>query len=978
MVLLPGTAFVELAIRAGDEVGCPVLEELLIEAPLVLPEQGAVTLQITVGDPDDGGRRTVDVYGRDDAQDEGAWTRHATGRLTGAESPAAFELTAWPPAEAEPVDLAGFYDSLGEAGYEYGPAFQGLRKVWKRGEEVYAEVATPAETTKPAGFGIHPALLDASLHSMNFTSLAESADGRNLLPFAWNGVTLYASGASTLRVRTTYTGSDTLSLDVADQTGAPVASIASLTLRPAASNQAATVNSLFHVSWSTAHLPEAPETDQENWDAVEVPAGPGDLAGVRATVGQVLRTLQDWLAEEKPEDARLVIVTRNAVAVHEPEEVRDPAAAAVWGLIRSAQSEDPDRVVVIDLDDHAESRAAVPAVVASGEPQAAIRAGVVSIPRLTRTTVGDRQSASLEPEGTVLITGGTGTLGAVVARHLVAEHGVRQLLLVSRRGSAADGVADLEAELAGLGAQVRVAACDAADRDALAALLASVPADRPLTAVVHAAADLDDGVVSALTPQRLDTVFRPKIDAAVNLHELTEGLDLAAFVLFSSGAGVLGNPGQANYAAANAFLDALAYQRRAQGLPAVSLAWGLWEQVTGLTRNLGQADHGRLASGGLRALTSDEGMALFDAGLRSDEALLVPMHLDVTAVRASREAVPALLRTLTGRAGRRSVQDVAADADSLLHRLAGLSDKEQSRVLVELVRAEAAVVLRHATTDMIEADRAFSDVGYDSLTSVELRNRLNAASGVHLPATLLFDYPTPLAVAGYLKERLSGRRAPVAPVAVETSTVDDPIAIVGMSCRFPGGVSSPEELWDLVSGAGDAIGPFPEDRGWDIESLYDPDVEHRGTSYVREGGFLKNAAEFDAGFFGISPREALAMDPQQRLLLETSWEAFERAGIDPTSLRGSDVGVFAGVMYQGYLPEAGLVPEEIEGYLGTGNSGSVASGRVSYSMGFEGPALTVDTACSSSLVAIHLAVQSLRRGECSMALAGGVTVMATP
>ncbi|UJW29897.1 type I polyketide synthase [Saccharothrix sp. AJ9571] len=972
VVLVPGTALVELAIRAGDAVGCPVVEELVIEAPLVLPAQGAVAIQVVAGDPDETGRRPVSVYGRDDTED-GVWIRHAAGTLTATEPVADFDLAVWPPAEAEPVDLTGFYESLAEAGYEYGPMFQGLQKVWTLGGEVYAEVAATG-TADTTGFGLHPALLDAALHSMNFTALAETAGQRKLLPFAWSGVALYASGASDLRVRATHLGGDSLSLAVADQTGAPVAAIGSLTLR-SATTSGVTASSLFEVNWTTAQL-ALPE-DQGNWDIVEVATEPGDPAGVRATTGRVLATVQNWLAEEKPEDARLVILTRNAVAVHRPDEVRDLAAAAAWGLIRSAQSEHPDRIVVIDLDDHDESRAVVPAVVASGEPQAAIRSGMISVPRLARTVAADNPPVELAPEGTVLITGGTGTLGAVLARHLVTEHGVRNLLLVSRRGPAADGAADLTAELAALGAQTRIAACDAADRDALAELLATIPAEQPLTAVVHAAATLDDGVVSALTPDRLDTVLRPKVDAAVNLHALTEKLDLAAFVLFSSGAGVLGNPGQANYAAANAFLDALAQQRRARNLPAVSLAWGLWEQVTGLTQGLEQTDHGRLAGGGLKALTSEEGMALFDAGLRGDEAVLVPMHLDFAAIRAQRGPVPALLRTSAGRQGRRAVQEAAAEADSLVQRLAGMPEKEQNRVLLDLVRAEAAVVLRHPTADLIEPDRAFNEVGYDSLTSVELRNRLTAASGIRLPATLLFDHPTPSAVAAYLKEELSGKRVAVAPVAF-AAPVDDPIAIVSMSCRLPGGVASPEDLWELVSSEVDAITGFPADRGWDLDRLYDPDQDHRGTSYVREGGFLDGATEFDAGFFGISPREALAMDPQQRLLLESSWEALERAGIDPASLRGSDVGVFAGVMYQGYLPDAGSAPEEIEGYIGTGNSASVVSGRVSYSLGFEGPALTIDTACSSSLVAIHLAAQALRRGECSMALAGGVTVMATP
>ncbi|WP_184549021.1 type I polyketide synthase, partial [Streptosporangium becharense] len=593
-----------------------------------------------------------------------------------------------------------------------------------------------------------------------------------------------------------------------------------------------------------------------------------------------------------------------------------------------------------------------------------------------------------DPAGTVLVTGGTGTLGGLVARHLAGVHGVRHLVLTSRRGHDAQGVAELEAELAGLGAEVTVAACDVADREALAALLAAVPADRPLTGVVHTAGVLDDGVIGTLTADRLETVLRPKVDAAWHLHELTRGLDLSAFVLYSSAAGVFGDAGQANYAAANAFLDALAAHRRAHGLPATSLAWGFWEQRSGMSTHLTDADVARMERSGARALSSEEGMALFDAGRALDEALLVPIHLDLAALRTRTDTLPALLRGLVRTSTRREVTASATPADGspLQQRLAGLPETERDRMLVSLVRAQAATVLGYSDTDAVESTRAFKELGFDSLTAIELRNKINAATGLRLPATLVFDYPTPAALAEHLKERLLGATAgttataPAAPDAraVTAPADDDPIAIVAMSCRYPGGVDSPEALWRLLAEGGNAISEFPTDRGWDLERLFDPDPTRHGTSYAREGGFMHDAGQFDAGFFGISPREALATDPQQRLLLEASWEVLERAGIAPDTLKGSATGVFVGATATGYATGLATLPEGVEGYLLTGNSSSVMSGRVSYVLGLEGPAVTVDTACSSSLVALHLACDSLRRGESTLALAGGVTVVSTP
>ncbi|MEU2065267.1 beta-ketoacyl synthase N-terminal-like domain-containing protein, partial [Streptomyces sp. NPDC013455] len=512
-------------------------------------------------------------------------------------------------------------------------------------------------------------------------------------------------------------------------------------------------------------------------------------------------------------------------------------------------------------------------------------------------------------------------------------------------------------------------------------LLDAVPAEHPLTGVVHTAGVLDDGVIGALTPERLAGVFGPKAAAAAHLDELTRTLDLTVFAVYSSGAGLFGSAGQGNYAAANAYLDGLMARRRAAGLPAVSLAWGLWEQSTGLTAHLSETDQARMSRGGVRALTPAEGLALFDTALGAGQALVVPIKLDLRAARADAAAggtVQPLMRGLI-RVTRQAARTTAADRSGggLADRLAGLDPAEQEALLLDVVRGQVATVLGHAGADQVKAEKAFKDAGFDSLTSVELRNRIREATGLGLPTTVVFDYPTPLALARHLHSHFGHvTAAPAAPEpAVATADPGEPIAIVGMACRLPGGVTSPEGLWELVAEGRDALSGFPSDRGWDLEGLFDADPGRVGTSYVDQGGFLHDAGLFDAGFFGISPREALAMDPQQRLLLETSWEALERAGIDPLSLKGTDVGVFSGVMTQGY-GFGGELPAELAGFTATGSAGSVASGRVSYVFGLEGPAVTVDTACSSSLVAIHLAAQALRNGECSMALAGGATILA--
>jgi acyl transferase domain-containing protein/NADPH:quinone reductase-like Zn-dependent oxidoreductase/acyl carrier protein len=1098
-VVLPGAAFLELALHVCAQSGCELVQELTLEAPLALRESNPVAIQLSVGALDESGCRTLAIYSRllsdlDDEQlSEQGWTCNASGVLARSELDARppgwlpdgdTGVTNWPPIDAVSLPLDGLYDRLAESGLDYGRAFQGLNGVWRRGDELFAEVSLSEEQWGDAGsYGLHPALLDAALHAVLADGQLDEG-GPPRLPFCWRDVSLRATGSTMARVHLCVIEDGSLSLKLTDGAGLPVASVGSVTAREIRPERIAAAlsgydPSLFQVAWTK--LPSAEKTpvrkvvllgshpawldDREDMetDAPELhsdlasllraldeglptPAvvmaadlaledGRTDHPGASAHYGvkRVLTLLQTWLAEERLIDARLVLLTESAVPTCSQDGAPDLVVASIWGLVRSAQAENPGRFVLVDIDDARASWGLLHAALGLDEPQLALRGGDVLVPRLVaaedgggvgrrvdlslgdlarpasngargRVGVEDR-FAALGAGDSVLITGGTGLLGSLVARHLVAKRGVLNLVLASRGGLAVPGARDLQDELERLGARVTVVACDVRDRDDLAALIGSTSEHSRLGAVIHAAGVLDDGVLDALTPERIDRVLSPKVDAAWHLHELTKDLELSAFVLFSSAAGIFGAPGQGGYAAANSFLDALAAQRRAQGLPGVSIAWGLWASPSGMTDHLDGVDSERIRRFGLRTLQVEEGLGLFDsayeladvrsreqscgsigaskedqAGIAVDgrsEAMVIAAPLGYAMLRAQARdgRLPALLRGLV-RSPLRRVSSGASD--SLGQRLQALSDEERRRAMLELVGRETAAVLGHSTPAAIQHERTFKELGFDSLLAVELRNRLSAATKLRLSATLIFDHPTTAVLAEHLLDRLTGSKARIGARQTMGST-SEPIAIVGMACRYPGGVRSPEDLWELVSSGGDGISGFPEDRGWDLDASHDPDLAGTDSSYVHEGGFLYDADEFDPLFFGIGPSEALAMDPQQRLMLEVSWEAVEAAGIDPTSLKGSATGVLVGVMYQDYF--VGIhqrAPLPIRGYLGVGSTSSVVSGRVAYTLGLQGPALSVDTACSSSLVSLHLACQALRAGECDMALAGGVTVLASP
>ncbi|WP_216897305.1 type I polyketide synthase [Nocardia alni] len=723
--LVPATAFLEMTLLAAERVGSNHIDELTLLAPLPLPESARVEIQTALGAADDEGMRIVTIHAR--VAPHGEWTLHAQASLSSRRGASPLvPVHNWPPDNATEVDLEHRYRELAAAGYRYGPAFRGARRIYLRDEEIFSVVSTPGGID-PGGYRIHPAVLDAALHPLASTT------GPTRLPFSWRGITAHGPAGGELRVRLSLTGIDAATLEIVDAAGRPVLSVDELVLRPidTAAFASGSGDDRYRLDWV---LPGSRGTSLHHPTPRWFDVGEHDPtpAGVRAAIEVTLRRMRAWLADE--DSGVLGIRTRGAVAV-DGQSVTDPAGAAVWGLVRSAQTEHPERFLLLDTDDS--PIGPLPA----DEPQIAARAGELRVPRLTGTAA-QPTGAPWPTEGTVLITGAGGALGGLVARHLVARHGVRRLLLLGRGPIDADG----------LDADVSIVQCDVADRDSLSRALDSIPAAHPLTAVVHAAGIADDGLLENLTPEQFERVLRPKVDGAWNLHELTRDLPLSAFVLFSSVAGILGAAGQANYAAANAYLDALARIRNTQGLPATATAWGLWARRSGVSAHLTEADYSRLTRGGLLALTDADGLELLDIACAAADPAPVLIALDRTAIDP--DAAPPPLRALA-RPRRIPVPHIRHEPAvlSLPARFAALDAAGRRDLIHDLVHELAAAVLGH-TDEMATVNRTFAELGFDSLTGMELRTRLAAATGLRLPATLVFDHPTPDALAAHLHARL--------------------------------------------------------------------------------------------------------------------------------------------------------------------------------------------------------------------------------
>ncbi|HEY5195316.1 MAG TPA: type I polyketide synthase [Solirubrobacteraceae bacterium] len=932
LVLVPGTTFVEIALRAGAEVECEVLQDLIFETPLVLAEQGAMRVQVTLGAPDESGRRAIGIFSSPDGASsvDETWTRHARGLLVPASAESTsleeqvrlFAAGSWPPAGAEPVAIDDLYDYFAGVGLEYGPSFLGVRAAWRRGSEAFTEVRLPeSQRASTRHYGIHPALLDCALQAGGVLMRTEGPATLEsaVLPFAWSRVRLHSEGTASLRVRIAQLETGGMSLLVADEQGHPVLSAESVVVRKVSAKQLTELQSddrrsLLHIEWipvtsgegsltaaaanewallgehtrdclSASDRQETVNGDGPRPDVYSSPKALGDaieqgapppgavlvhveapaLAGLsdsppaatRQMLKSALSLVREWVEDDRLIGSRLVFTTRGAVSTTDREGVSDLAGGALWGLMRSVQSEYPGRFVLLDLDGSDVTLSTLDAALSADEQQIALRGGEPLAARLRRVganlsgisagaATGQPGSESVEIErsvaeigvcaeggpGTVLITGGTGALGSLLARHLVQEHGVRSLVLASRRGEQAPGAEELGAELAELGAQVAIVACDVSNRDELAELIDSVPGEFPLSAVVHAAGALEDGTVDSMTSARLERVLAPKLDSAWHLHELTAKCELSAFILFSSSTGTLGGPGQSNYAAANAFLDSLAALRHERDLPAISMAWGWWEVTEGMAGNLSKADRTRMERAGMLALSAEQGLALFDAAYALGEPFVIPARLDAAGLRRQARGgfIPSLLRGLVrvparGRDG----------AGSLARRLASTPTSERERVALEEVSSEVASVLGHDSAEAIDPHRAFNELGFDSLAAVELRNRLASASGLRLPATLVFDHPTAADLTNFLLEQISPQIGETPGAGAGELDVRNALAAIPFArLREAGVMDTLLQLAGLLDGSAKQV----DEDDVEVASIDEMDVESLVKMTLEDDGVL--------------------------------------------------------------------------------------------------------------------------------------------
>ncbi|MEU8976124.1 type I polyketide synthase [Streptomyces monashensis] len=798
--VLPAAGIVELALSAARRAGARQVAELELEEDL--PVAGPTDIQLIVGAPDEAGSRPLAVYARTADTQGAAWTRHATGTLSAARPAQVAGVTSWPPAGARPVVVDDLYAQLAEGGHAYGYTFRGLRELWRDGDDLYAVVASRAKGSRD-GFRLHPAALDSALHAL---AAADGGEPRVLVPRTWRGVTLHGPSNGPFRVRLRRGPDGSCALLVADDTGSAVLSADQLVLRaPASPDRAAQDDApllapvwtelapgtpLPGGTWAAVGTGAVPGLVPPDGNAVRVHAhidellravdagaavpevvvafvtaappgnpGPGESQAVRENLLEVLYAAQRFLGDERWDASRLVVVTRGAVAVEDKQDPDlRPGHRAVWGLIRSAQAEHPGRFVLLDEDGVAVSREAFADALATGESQLALRDGTVYRPALAGGGAALAPGGSWDPSRAVLITGGLGWLGRITARHLVERHGVRQLVLMGRSAPGPDAERVI-ADLRDLGARVRTVACDAADREALAGALDRLARSGVrIGGVVHAAGVLEGGLLTDLTADDLERSLRPKADVAFHLHELTAGLDLSAFVVYSSVAGTLNSAGQGAYAAANGFLEGLMEQRHAAGEPGVAIVWGQWDVSGGMGGTLTNAQIDRMARAGVLLIPIEQGLGLLDAAVHGSEPVVVAGRWDRDALAAQHRGgtLPRILELLLPEGagepagGQRPPSAAPPHGDG---EPAG-TEADGADTMLDRLLAEVAGVLGHASPDALDPDVAFDHAGMDSLGAVELRNRLMAGLGLRLPATFVFDWPTPRLLADVLGQEL--------------------------------------------------------------------------------------------------------------------------------------------------------------------------------------------------------------------------------